>query len=431
MKNIIPLCALWLLSASLALHAEDLVEIYQLAESTNPQLKASWAHYQAASAIQDQSTALLLPTIQMQVKASKNGISSTLSNPSQAFGSSLTNTNDNFIQNDLVLSLNQPIYHHDLFLKKQQSLENLRHTSMLYQAEKQNLMIAVAKHYFSILKSLDNLELSKIERQATQQQLERTRKHYEAGELTATDVAEAQSRYDLVSAQLIAVENQLMIAQETLRELTGELHTEFQELGKHMWLRPPEPDNIEHWMEMALRKNMQLRALQHTLIASKKNTQQQFSAHYPTVDLAFQWAKSSDDRKVSNPIPVSDDAPEDTQKLMELIGVNISGDALASGTDNTTYSVGIQVNVPIYQGGMINAKYREALHKENKLKNELEQQRRKVSSLARKSYLGLIASISQEKALKQAVISTKAALEGIEVGLKLGYRTTRILSRTT
>ena len=122
MKNIIPLCALWLLSASLALHAEDLVEIYQLAESTNPQLKASWAHYQAASAIQDQSTALLLPTIQMQVKASKNGISSTLSNPSQAFGSSLTNTNDNFIQNDLVLSLNQPIYHHDLFHEKRELL---------------------------------------------------------------------------------------------------------------------------------------------------------------------------------------------------------------------------------------------------------------------------------------------------------------------
>jgi len=422
-KTISSLCASWLLVFSFSLHAEDLLEIYQLAESTNPTLKASWAHYQAASAIQDQTTALLLPTVQMQIKSTKNHLSSELANPSQAFGSSLTNINDDFIQNDLIFSINQPIYHHDFFLKKQQSLENLRHTSTLYQAEKQALMTAVAKHYFSILKSLDNLELSKIEQQATQQQLERTRKHYEAGELTATDVAEAQSRYDLVSAQLIAAENQLMIAQETLRELTGELHTEFQKLGKHMWLQPPNPEDIDHWMEMALLKNMKLRALQHMLMASQKNTQQQFSAHYPTFDLAFQWLKSSDDRKVSSPIPVSDDAPKDTQKLLELIGLDISGNALANGTDSTSYSVGIQINVPIYQGGMVQAKYREALHKENKLKNELEQQRRKVSSLARQAYLGLMSSISQEKALKQAVISSKAALEGIEAGLTLGSRT--------
>ena len=85
-----------------------------------------------------------------------------------------------------------------------------------------------------------------------------------------------------------------------------------------------------------------------------------------------------------------------------------------------TDTLTLQVSVPIYQGGLVNAVTEEAAYRYQKTQEEREQERRSVERQTRAAYQGAISGLSLVQALTQSVISQQSALEAKEEGFKSG-----------
>ncbi|MDH5570972.1 MAG: TolC family outer membrane protein, partial [Gammaproteobacteria bacterium] len=260
----------------------------------------------------------------------------------------------------------------------------------------QDLIIRVAENYFQVLAAIDTLDFARAETKAIKEQLNQTTQRFNVGLTAITDVHEAQSRYDLSIAQTLAAENQLAISQENLRELISQSPDTLAKLSPQSPLLTPEPADINQWVNIALEQSLSLMAAEKNMLIAREEIYRNRAGHYPTLDL------------------VASHGYTDTSS-----GTLTS----ASKREQDDTRVGIQLNVPLYQGGLVNARTTEAAHKYNQAKEQHEQQRRITERLARTAYLNVIANISQVKAYQQALKSSKTALEATDAGYEVGTRT--------
>ncbi len=94
-----------------------------------------------------------------------------------------------------------------------------------------------------------------------------------------------------------------------------------------------------------------------------------------------------------------------------------------AGFDNTTKFIGLQLALPLYQGGLVNSKVREALANQDKARQDLENARRTVALNTRASFLGVTNGVAQIKALEVALISGQSSLDSTKLGQEVGVRT--------
>ena len=229
---------------------------------------------------------------------------------------------------------------------------------------------------------------------ANERQLEQTKQRFDVGLIAITDVHEAQAAYDLTVAQEIEAENQVSSAQEALSELTGQPHKGLANLTDKMELITPDPTNIESWSNTALQQNFALIAAEFAVKAAQEEVKLQRSGHYPTLDLTASHGYT-----------------------------DIGGGSLgARKTDDDT--IGIELSVPLYRGGGVNSRVRQAIQLLEQAQDNLEQQRRATLRQSRDAYKNTLAAIKRVKAFNQAVISAQSALDATEAGLEVGTRTT-------
>jgi len=159
-------------------------------------------------------------------------------------------------------------------------------------------------------------------------------------------------------------------------------------------LPSPDPQNIDRWVEVALNENLTVLAAEFASINLQHAIERSKSGLYPTLDIVASRSNS------------------------------ISGGGSLGGSEIDNTALGLELNVPLYAGGRIFSQAREARARLDESNQFLEQQRRSTVRQVRESYLGVLASISRVKALKQAEKSSQSALEANEVGLEVGTRTT-------
>ncbi|MEZ5671738.1 MAG: TolC family protein [Thiotrichaceae bacterium] len=133
----------------------------------------------------------------------------------------------------------------------------------------------------------DNLGSARTTKEAFQKQLEQTKQRFEVGLIAITDVQESQAGYDLSVADEIQSQNELLNAQEALRELTGSYHQFIASLREDSPLLSPEPDDIEQWTKISLENfSVQIAAARYDVEITKQEIDVQRAAEYPTADLA-------------------------------------------------------------------------------------------------------------------------------------------------
>ena len=186
--------------------------------------------------------------------------------------------------------------------------------------------------------------------------------------------------------------NKIDNAKEEVRELTGEYIDQFSVLGKDILLVKPNPEVIDSWTELAIKQNLDIAAANFALESARKEIKKQSAGHLPTVDIVASH------------------------------GYDSTGGRFGS-TRTDRSAIGLELNIPIYSGGLVNSKTREAHEKYNQSMHYLEKARRSAQRETREAYLGVISGISQVAALKQAVISSETALLATESGFEVGTRT--------
>jgi len=373
------------LAAPSSVMAGGLLDNYLLARDNDPQLKAADATRLAQGETKDQSVALLLPSITLSANADKV---SSETNSNFAFNPS---RDEDFHTNGYSLVLTQPVYHHDYWVGLRQADATVAQAEANYGVAKQDLMIRLASGYFDLLAAQDNLDFARAEKEATARQLEQAKQRFDVGLIAITDVHEAQAQYDLTVAQEISADNLLANAREALQEITGQYEQSPQLLQNDIPLLSPDPTDIEQWVSKATDQNLSLKSAQFANNVASEEINRQRSGHFPTLDI--------------------------------VASKNHSDSNSAFGSERDSDQISLRLNVPIFAGGAVNSRTRQAAYRAEAAKQNLIQTRRSVVRQTRNAYLGVIAEISRVKALKQAVISSAKANEATQAGFEVGTRT--------
>jgi outer membrane protein len=259
----------------------------------------------------------------------------------------------------------------------------------------QDLILRVSQAYFDVLLADDNVTLAVAQKTAIAGQLEQARRNFEVGVATITDTHEAQARYDLIVAQEIAARNEYDLRRRALEQLIGGPAPPLARLGPRFTLGPVQPAAMEPWVTRARESNLQVQIARSASVFATQEIARNRAGHYPTVDAFASVSGAS-------------------------AGSGVNG---GPGTTTRNAVLGVQLEVPIYQGGAVNSRVREAIANQARAANELEGARRAAEFSARQSYLGVSSGIAQVQALEAALVSTSSQLESTRLGQQVGVRT--------
>jgi len=381
------------ISVSPIAYTADLVEVYRMALSSDPQFQQVAANKRAVLEERPQALANLLPQVNLSAEISGTSSERTGSN-SFSFdndGNQLRLTETNSDGRAYNLNLSQPIFHGDRYFRLKQADNSIKQADAELSAAQIDLALRVSSTYFNVLAAVDNLSFAEAEKRSLSRQLEQAKQRFEVGLTAVTDVQEAQAGYDRAVADEIRAINEIDNAREALREITGEYLQDLEGLTEAMPMVSPDPADIDSWSNTAVSSNLDVVAAIHAVDIARDEIKVQQSGHLPTVDLT---ARRSFNKSDTN------------------------GDS-----ENTNDSIGLQLNLPLYSGGAVSSRTRATRERLQQQLEILEQIRRQAHRQARESYLGVMSGISQIKALEQAVLSSEVALDATRAGFEVGTRT--------
>ncbi len=380
--------ALLLTGISTQSHATDLLQAYELARQSDPQLSASEGQKKVQAEGIVQSRSVLLPQINGSVNLTKSDSDGVLGNGT-TFSSSGTDR-------DVGVRLSQSIYDHSDYKKLSASKARAAQASADYNAAEDSLIIRLADAYFNVLTGIETLASARAEERSVKRQLDQADKRLEVGLAPITDVHEARARYDTSRANTITQSNALDDAYEALAEITGQPLTGLRGLSTDY--RPDNSDTrtIEDWVSIALESNPSLKSKALALEAAEQDVRAARAAHYPSLGATVDWGDSA----------------------------LLSGD---SGPFSTTSSgstrIGLQLTVPIFSGFATQSAVRQAIYRRDIATDQLEQQKRSITRTTRSAFRSLAAGQAEVEARRLSVVSAKAAYEAGEAGLEVGTRT--------
>ena len=377
--------SIYVFSASAVL-ALDLVEVYSLALNNDPQFRQVAANKRAVLEERPQALATLLPSVSLSADVSG---SSTIGFSSDREFVDLTRSNSD--SSGYSLSLTQPVFRSDRYYRLKQADKSIKQADAELSFAEIDLAIRVSTTYFNVLAAIDNLSFAEAEKRSLSRQLDQAIQRFEVGLTAVTDVQEAQAGYDRAVADEIRAINEIDNAREALREITGNYILTLNELSDTMPLLSPDPIDIDAWSDMAVMENLNVLAAIQAVDIARDEIKVQYAGHLPIVDLSARRSFNKSDT---------------------------TGDS-----ENTSNSISLQLNVPIYSGGAVSSRIRASRERLDQQLERLEQVRRQVHREVRQSYLGVMSGISQIKALQQAVLSSEVALEATRAGFEVGTRT--------
>lgn len=362
--------------------AADLLEVYREALAQDPQYAAAQAAYRAAQEKLPQGRAGLLPQATVSANTTYNDVDSSLSGSRQ------------FNSNGYSVTASQPLFRKQNLVVYQQAKAQIEQAKALLAGATQDLALRVAQAYFDVLLAQDNVALAQAQRQAIAEQLAQAKRNFEVGTATIVDTKEAQARYDLISAQEIAAQNDLEIKRRALQQLIGRVPATLAPLREGLALSPPSPSAMEEWVALSETTNPSVLAQQAAYTLASQEVERTRAGHYPTLDLV---ASYSDAKAGSN--------------------------FVANTFTVKSTTLGLQLAFPLYQGGLTQSQVREAIANQDRAAQNLEAARRGAALQTRQAYLGVTSGIAQVKALEQALRSSQSQLDSTRLGQEVGVRT--------
>lgn len=364
--------------------ADTLAEIYNQAKENDPTLLSAAAQRDAAFEAVTSSRSTLLPQISLNASYDINR-----GEQDRTIGGKL-DTDSN--QLGASIGFSQELYKRASWITLDISEKAARQADASYAAVQQGLILRVAQAYFDVLRAQDNLEFVQAEKAAVGRQLEQTKQRFEVGLSAITDVHDAQAQYDAVLADEVLAENSLINSYEGLREITGQEHSNLDVLDTKRFSASRTSTPINQLIEEAQQQNLSLLSARIAQDIAKDQISLASSGHLPSLTLDGGYAIAD----VSNS---------------------------ENDYDSDNFNLGINLAVPLYTGGKISSKTRQAEYGYVATSQDLEAQYRSVVKDVRAFNNNISASIGALRAYEQTVVSAESALEATEAGFDVGTRT--------
>ena len=371
---------------------QTLLAMYQQALLHDPVLASALNANLAAQELIEQGKALYRPTVNFNAatNASQTDISYVGSgvNP---FTKSAGRAN--FEGYSYGVDARQPLFRKQNLVQMDQSKTQVSQADKQLQLSQQDLILRITQVYFEVLIAQDKIDLIGAQKAAILTQLEQAKANFEVGTVTITDTNEAQARFDLVLAQEIAAINEYEIAKRAVQSITGNFPQKLATVRPDIKTNRLE-QNMESWLSVAAQNNLNLRVQQDSAEFARQEVERLSAGHLPTLDAVASYTDSY-----------------------------ANGSANGFGSDLKSGVIGLQLQVPLYQGGAISSRVRQAVLNEQKAKDDVEAVRRKTELETQRAYLNLNTSIAQVKAYEQALISSQSQVDSTKLGYEVGVRT--------
>ncbi len=384
-RNTTQLCLAGLLCLGLAAQAQTarLGDILDMARTTDAQFAAAVATAKSAREKLPQALAGLRPNVNLTYNQKNNEDNST------AYAGTL-----NYEASSTLLSLNQPLYRPVNFANREQAEFQVQLADQQLALAEQDLLLRVARGYFDVLQAQDDLAAATAQKDALVQQLAQAKRSFEVGTVPVTDFNEAQSRHDLAVAQEIASRNDLEGKKNVLEKSLAKPLPPLARLTAQANTELLSDEDQRALMQRAAQTALQVAIAHSALRVAEREVAKRDAAHLPTLDLVLA-------------------ARNDT-------GVN----ATPFGSSQTRQSsIGVELAVPIYQGGALTSRTREAVADQQRAEQELSNAQRQAELDARQALLGVQSGSALTRALRQALTSSETQLKSTQRGLQVGVRT--------
>jgi outer membrane protein len=369
---------------SLNAGASDLLQIYKEALVNDAQFSSARAAKLAGQERSVQGRSSLLPNVGLSA-----GVTKTHSEFDPDVGPTSTS---NSTARSMTLSLSQSLFNMATWENYEQSKLAVIGSDLQFSAAQQDLMLRVSQAYFDVLAAQNTLKTLQAQKVAVAEQLASAKRNFEVGTQTITDTHEAQSQFDLITAQELAGQGDLDVKRAALRQIIGKDAGDLAILKEGVQLSPPMPAQLNDWVASAEKQNFSVAASEVSLEVAKREIKKSRAGHMPTVDLSASTGLSSG-----------------------------SSPALPSGVNKPT-TIGVAVRIPIFSGFATDSRVRETIALEDKARNDLETARRIAAQSARQSYIGVVSGLAQIKAFEAAEISSQSALDSTKLGYQVGVR---------
>ena len=386
----------WAETAPVLAPRSDLVSVYRLAVENNADLAAARAQFEAIRETVPQARAGLLPNLRAGAE-----LSDTRTQVDTSTGSRTLSRSGTVYQ----ATLTQPIFRADRWFQLQAAEAISEQAALEYSAAEQNLILQSAQAYFAVLQAQDNLAAVKAEEAAFKRQLDQANERFEVGLSDRTDTLEAQAGFDTARANRMLAERQVEDAFQALYTLTNRTHIALEGIEHSLPVLAPIPNDATAWVDTASRQNLNLLAANQAVNAAGETLRQYRAGHAPTLDAVASYRKGDND------------------SLGFTNSMDIPGVPLPRYTNDVEQgSIGLQLNIPIYSGGLTSSQSRQAFHQLTQAEQQRESLRRQVVENTRNLHRAVNTDIEQVQARRQSIISNQSALEATEVGYQVGTR---------
>jgi outer membrane protein len=376
--------ALALAGAIAGAQAADLVTIYRDAQVSDPVYQSARAQYMATLEKYPQARAGYLPLIAGSVSIFRNYV-----------GRQIAGDQD-FTTRVYAVTLSQPVFRMQNWIAIGQARQQVLQAEALLAGSHQDLTLRVAQAYFDVLLAQDNVAFSERQKTAISGQLDQAKRNFEVGTSTIVDTLEAQARYDQSVAKEISDKNDLEVKIRALQVLLGKLPDGLTPLREPLALAPPQPNDIEAWVNASLESSYTIAAAKANYEFYRDEVNRQRAGHLPTLDLSGSFSRA-------------DNPPAEVPGIL--------------GPVTNTSSIGLTLAIPIYSGGLVQSRVREALALRDRAEQDLENTQRTVAQSVRVNFLNVTNGIAQVRALEQALASTQSQLDSTILGRDVGVRT--------
>ncbi|HAT7567459.1 TPA: outer membrane channel protein TolC [Citrobacter werkmanii] len=397
MKKLLPiLIGLSLSGFSTLSQAENLMQVYQQARLSNPELRKSAADRDAAFEKINEARSPLLPQLGL-------GADYTYSNGYRDANGVNSNATSASLQ------LTQSIFDMSKWRALTLQEKSAGIQDVTYQTDQQTLILNTATAYFNVLNAIDVLSYTQAQKDAVYRQLDQTTQRFNVGLVAITDVQNARSQYDTVLANEVTARNNLDNAVEQLRQVTGNYYPELASLNVDGF-KTNKPQAVNALLKEAENRNLTLLQARLSQDLAREQIRLAQDGHLPTLDLTASTG-------------VSDTSYN---------GSKTNNNAQYDDSNMGQNKIGLTFSLPIYQGGMVNSQVKQAQYNFVGASEQLESAHRSVVQTVRSSFNNINASISSINAYKQAVVSAQSSLDAMEAGYSVGTRTiVDVLDATT
>lgn len=395
--------------------AEDLMQIYDQARTSDPTLAAAESTKYATDEDVPIARAPLLPQLNASLAYLRDD------NINRGVSPQLVTTETDPVGNYVLFPystvsksrsrqaqgvLSQSIFNWGNIERLRQAHETAASSDSDYNTASQDLMVRTATAYFGVLTAEDQLKFAQLNEKSLLKQLDQAEQRYEVGLSAITDVHVARAQHDAAVAQVITAQNAVDTARESLVQITGKDFGDLKKLRDQLPLERPQPDAVQAWVDLANTSSPSIQSQQHLVEAAEHNVSAFRSGHLPTLSASVTRTDTPGWGTTNSAIP--GEVAGNTFHTNNLIG-------------DTT--IGVTLAVPIFSGGLVTAQTRQAAFQRDAQKDNLELTRRTVFANTRNAYRAVIAGISEVEATRQAVVSAQSGLDATQAGFEVGTKT--------